>query len=526
MTIKDAMIRTKKKNVVLVVLDTHRYDRLGSYGYDKPTSPNLDSFASECLFFEKAIAPGQWTIPSHASLFSGEVPAIHRTVQADDVLPKEFQTLASRLSNEGIQTTGFCNNPLVGVLQNGFRRGFDHFYNYCGVVPSTPQKSKDDIWKPFRKLWSNYTQILRRLSYPIQNAFASPNEFFLAALRPLFVPMWTRAGNFKGMTERSIKETSSFIESIEKQKMGGQFVFLNLMETHLPYSPPEKFVKKFVPYLYETPESQLFMHDFNRKAMQWLIPLIEPFNEVESSTLSDMYDAEVAYQDHMLGRLITALDSEYHRENTMVIFLADHGEMLGEHGYMGHGFGVHEELIHVPLFLRLPGRKQEKIKTRVSITQVFYTVMDYFGFDSLMMPYANEVDVRCQSLLRCKGRVNYPEVNLVSEAYVPENAIRIINKNAPALIEQYNTEHAFRAIYHGDEKMIAIEGLSKVLFNLAGDPFEEKPYQDPQRMEELEKILDAYLELAETRRTGFKKQKISLRDEIIQKQLRDLGYLE
>ncbi|MFN2303471.1 MAG: sulfatase-like hydrolase/transferase, partial [Anaerolineales bacterium] len=224
----------KDKNVVFVVLDTHRYDRLGSYGYSRQTTPNLDQFANESLFFERAIAPGQWTIPSHASFFTGESPAVHGTVQADDILPKAFQTLAERLSQNGVNTTGFCNNPLVGVVQNGFKRGFNKFYNYCGVVPSTPQKEKADMWQPLRHIWSKYTQILRKLSYPIQNLFASPNEFFLAALRPFFVPLWTRAGNFKGMTDRSIRETTSFVKQIELEKRGGQFVFLNLMETHLP----------------------------------------------------------------------------------------------------------------------------------------------------------------------------------------------------------------------------------------------------------------------------------------------------
>ena len=208
------MGKQRNKNVIMVVLDTHRFDRMGSYGYDRPTTPNLDSLAAESLFFERAIAPGQWTIPSHASLFSGEPPAVHRTVQPDDALPKEFETLADRLSKAGIKTTGYCNNPLVGIVQNGFKRGFDQFYNYCGVVPSTPQIEKDDLWKPLRQLWAKYTQILRRLSYPIQNTFASPNEFFLAALRPLFVPLWTRAANFKGMTERSIRDTTLHLQKI------------------------------------------------------------------------------------------------------------------------------------------------------------------------------------------------------------------------------------------------------------------------------------------------------------------------
>jgi arylsulfatase A-like enzyme len=515
------------KNVLLVVLDTHRFDRMSAYGYSRPTTPNLDSFASESLFFEKAIAPGQWTIPSHASLFSGEVPAVHGTVQADDALPREFQTLASRLSAQGVRTTGFCNNPLVGILQNGFKRGFENFYNYCGVVPSTPQKEIDDFWKPFRKLWSKYTKFLRQLSYPIQNTFASPNEFFLGALRPLFVPMWTKAGNFKGMTARSIKEITSFIKEIGDKHKGGEFVFLNLMETHLPYSPPDEFVRKFVPYFYETPEAQQFMREFNRKAMQWLIPLAEPFTDIEAQTLSDMYDAEVAYQDHLLAQLLDALDSDYHRENTMVVFLADHGEMLGEHGYMGHGFGVHEELIRVPLFMRVPGiEKPTRVNNRVSITQVFYSVMDYFGSQSLSMPYAAEVDVRSQSLLRLANRADAAPGYLVSEAYAPENAIQIMRRNHPELIDKFNAGLTRRAVYRGDEKMIVVDELSKVLYDLAGDPWEGKPYQNEKRIQALSKLLDAYLELAMSRNVDSSSRKISLKNDLVQQRLRDLGYIE
>jgi len=520
------VMKNKNKNVVLVVLDTHRFDRLGAYGYSKPTTPNLDSFAADSLFFERAIAPGQWTIPSHASLFSGEVPAVHGTVQADDALPREYQTLASRLSKNGIRTTGFCNNPLVGILQNGFKRGFENFYNYCGVVPSTPQKQIDDFWKPFRKIWGKYTQLLRKLSYPIQNTFASPNEFFLAALRPLFVPMWTRAGNFKGMTVRSINETAAHVKNIEGDDQKGNFVFLNLMETHLPYAPPDAFVKEFVPYFYETPEAQHFMRDFNRKAMQWLIPLEKPFTDIEAATLSDMYDAEVAYQDHLLAQLLDTLNTDYHRENTMAVFLADHGEMLGEHGYMGHGFGVHEELVRVPLFMRIPGLDSgKKVSQRVSITQVFYTVMEYFGFETLSMPYSDEVDIRCQSLFRALEREDYAPAHVVAEAYGPENALKIMRKNFPGMIEKYRADHDHRAVYQGDEKMIAIDGFSKILFDLAGDPQEGRPYQDDARIEALSKALDSYMDLAKSR-GGSSSRKISLADDLVQQRLRDLGYLE
>ena len=521
------MSRKYKKNVIMVVLDTHRFDRIGAYGYQRPTTPNLDSIASESLFFERAVAPGQWTIPSHASIFSGEGPAVHMTLQADDVLPKEFQTLASRLSSTGIYTTGFCNNPLVGILQNGFKRGFEQFYNYSGVVPSTPQKEIDDIWNPLRSLWIRYTQLLRRLSYPIQNAFASPNEFFLAALRPLFVPLWTRAANFKGMNERSIKDTARFLVKVEEKRTEENFVFLNLMETHLPYTPPERFINQFVPYFHETPEAHQFMRDFNRNALQWLIPLLEPFDEIESSTLSDMYDAEVAYQDHLLAELISVLNSDYHREHSMVIFLADHGEMLGEHGYMGHGFGVHEPLIRVPLFIRYPELSRfKRVEDWVSITQLFYTVLDYFGFDTLDMPYAEEVDIHCQSLLRLASKEESNSSYVISEAYTPENALTIMRKHAPALIDHFHTDQTLRAVYQGSEKMITIEGMSQVLFDLARDPDEIRPYHDEEHIAELDKILDGYLDLSSNHRGASSRQKITLMDDLMQQRLRDLGYLE
>jgi len=521
------MSQNNSKNVIMVVLDTHRFDRISAYGYHRPTTPNLDSIAAESLFFERAVAPGQWTIPSHASMFSGESPTAHMTLQADDILPKEFQTLASRLSASGIKTTGFCNNPLVGILQNGFKRGFDQFYNYSGVVPSTPQKEVNDIWSPLRKLWTKYTQLLRRLSYPIQNTFASPNEFFLGALRPLFVPLWTRAANFKGMTERSIRDTARFLTEIEEKKSESNFVFLNLMETHLPYAPPERFVKEFVPYLNETPESQHFMRKFNKNALQWLIPLAEPFSEVEATTLSDMYDAEVAYQDHLLAELISVLNSNFHKENSLVVFLSDHGEMLGEHGYMGHGFGVHEELIHVPLFIRLPELGTSKhVKDWVSLTQLFYTVLDYFGFDSLNMPYAEEVDIHCQSLLRLMSEDDPSPSHVVSEAYCPENSLRIMRNHSPGLIDQYQADRTLRAVYQGDEKMINVEGYSQELFNLIEDPTEINPYYDESRLADFTRILDAYLDLASIHRGGSYTQKIKIIDDLMQQRLRDLGYIE
>ena len=117
-------------NFIFLILDTHRRDRLGMYGFPGSVSPNLDDFARRSIIFANAVSPAQWTIPSHASMFSGEYPATHQTTQSSQSLDPFFMTIAEYLSEAGYRNTAFCNNPLVGVLDNGLKRGFDRFYNY------------------------------------------------------------------------------------------------------------------------------------------------------------------------------------------------------------------------------------------------------------------------------------------------------------------------------------------------------------------------------------------------------------
>jgi arylsulfatase A-like enzyme len=137
-------------------------------------------------------------------------------------------------------------------------------------------------------------------------------------------------------------------------------------------------VKRFVPYLKEEPQAESFMRVYNSKALHWLLPMNEPFSKIESQTLSDFYDAEVAYQDRLLSQLFDELETTYHRENTLVILVSDHGEMLGEQQFMGHSFRVFQELIQVPLVIRFPRSYQEKrIQNVVSTSQLFHTILDY-----------------------------------------------------------------------------------------------------------------------------------------------------
>ena len=132
------MVMNSKPDVLLVVLDTLRADRLSCYGYPRNTSSFLDEFAAESVLYERAISPAQWTIPSHASIFTGEYPTTHMTTQIYDKHSDRQPTLAEVLGGAGYHTVGFCNNPLLGVVENGLDRGFEEMYNYGGAIPIRP----------------------------------------------------------------------------------------------------------------------------------------------------------------------------------------------------------------------------------------------------------------------------------------------------------------------------------------------------------------------------------------------------
>ena len=132
---------TRKPNIILLVLDTHRADRMSIYRYPKSTTPNLDALGEQSTVFEWGIAPAPWTIPSHASMFTGTYSTVHQATEYFHVLPDSIPTLAELLANAGYETVGFCNNPLISLLETGLRRGFNQFYNYSAIFRDRPQVS-------------------------------------------------------------------------------------------------------------------------------------------------------------------------------------------------------------------------------------------------------------------------------------------------------------------------------------------------------------------------------------------------
>jgi arylsulfatase A-like enzyme len=294
------------------------------------------------------------------------------------------------------------------------------------------------------------------------------------------------------------------------------------MGTHLPYAPPKKFIHNFAPIVLEEPEAQDFIQVYNTQALHWLLPLEKPYPDLENQTLNDMYDAEVAYQDHLLHQLLTTLEQPLHRENTLVIIVGDHGEMLGEHQIMGHGIGVHQELVHVPMIVRFPGQEiGHRVKKAVSTTHIFHTVLDIAGIE---LDQISEEAVSQNSLYNPNV---LPEM-VFSEAYTPDTLLTIMKKYAPSLMDAFHCTAPRWAVYNNPYKFVRTDNVQDTIFNYIEDPHEAHHLADQSDcIKKMQNHLKEFLIEAKIKgQTSIHSSATNLEDEQVLQRLRNLGYIE
>jgi arylsulfatase A-like enzyme len=536
----------KRPDIIFLVLDTQRADRLGCYGYragqaarefsngTTTLTPNLDRFAAQATIFEQAIAPAQWTVPSHASMFTGLYPTAHQVTQSNQSLGPDRPHLAELLRDAGYRTVGFCNNPLVGILNNGFKRGFQTFYNYGGAIPSLPRSSMAWVPWPWNRLVESYTQFLRRISYPIQNFFGRSDLAFALSLNAWLTPLWSRLANFKGQNERSIGDVVRFLQERETGRdKRPLFLFINLMETHLPFWPPGDFVDKVAPYMRHSKEARATMSRWNREAYRWQAPLAEPLTELESRVLNDMYDAEVAYQDHYLGRLFDALNGRARSGNTLTLLVADHGDSLGEHNCMGHAFVAYQELLHVPLIMSWPNRlaKGKRVTGPVSTRRVYHTLLEAVG-NSLPQEIGglNPAEIYGLSLMESVNGHDPEQNSAYSEVYPPLNFVKVIERRQPHLVQPFRCTALRRSLVTDNLKVIQVDGRPDELFDLSQDRLELDNVlaERPAALNRLNRQLECITNQVERQRDNLAAG-VALdfdSDEQLKQRLRALGYIE
>jgi arylsulfatase A-like enzyme len=275
-------------NVLVIVLDTLRFDHVGAYGYPRETTPAIDRLAEEGALFETALVSSPWSAPSHASILTGLAPLEHGVMDWGNALRSSAATLAERLAAQGFRTGFFSAHKPLGTSVEGITRGFQSVFQ---------RGRKDDA------------RVLR------------------AALD------WTRAGP------------------------APWYAHVILMGVHAPYDryPPEYDARYFL----DLPPGGERVADAAQKSDCGVRGIPPTFQVGELRRVGDYvnrYDRALRHADDQLADLFAQLAADGALDDTLVVVTSDHGESLGERDFFGHGCHFYEELVRVPLVLRLPGR--------------------------------------------------------------------------------------------------------------------------------------------------------------------------
>ncbi len=307
--------------IVLVTLDTTRRDAIGPY-VDRPElTPTLSDFANRATLFENAYSTAPWTLPSHASIFTGFYPSKHGAGVSEVRVAHDARTMARELRRKGYLTAGFSAGELSSS-RFGVAQGFHYF------------RDPDRFETPGGKI-------------------AEYVEDFLS-----------------GYGERPF------------------FLWINYFDPHALYQAPEEYEEQFgVPELRDVlAESQLpAWSDLLDNKMSGWRGLVEGEGEAAPEAvefLEAAYRAEIAYTDHLLDRLFKSLKRRGIFEDALIIITADHGELLGEGGYFGHGARLDPELVEIPLIIKWPGQRDPQREDRLtSQVDLYPTVLRAAGIE-------------------------------------------------------------------------------------------------------------------------------------------------
>lgn len=310
-------------NVVLVSIDSLRADHLGGYGYPVPTSPSFDRIQREGAVFENVHSSTSWTLPAHCALLTALPDSVHGCIDDSRWLAPSRQTLAEKLTEEGYQTAGFYSAPYLHPafgLGQGYKQYVDcTSYSSTSIAVIKGQENADVI-----------------------------------------------ALSHEDITNETVgREVTQWLRERARPPF---HLFIHVWDVHADYIPPPPFSGLFDPD-YSGPVNA---HDVNQseRPASW--------SDRDVAHLVSLYDGEILWTDHLLGRLDREIERLGFLEHTILTVISDHGEAFYERGFQGHRHTLHVEETQIPLFIRYPdllpaGTRQPDL---ASIIDVAPTILD------------------------------------------------------------------------------------------------------------------------------------------------------
>lgn len=322
-------------NILLLVLDTVRAASLSLYGHARPTSPELERLGREGVVFDQALAPAPWTLPSHASMFTGRWPHELSTGWFRPLDGRD-STLAEALAARGYRTGGFVANLIYTDYEKGLARGFQRYEDFplglATLLRSCTLTRRLSDTRAFRVLLGT-DQVLGR------KHAAEVNAEFLA---------WQATAGPRPF-----------------------FAFLNYFDAHDPYLPPPAWFRRIAGH--DRPDD---LSPFRRLGITGRHAGMRP---ADVALERDAYEASIAWLDDEIRQVLDSLDARGVLANTIVVVTSDHGEEFGEHGVYLHGHTLFRQAVHVPLLVWAPGRAPagRRVERPVSLRDLPATLLEF-----------------------------------------------------------------------------------------------------------------------------------------------------
>jgi arylsulfatase A-like enzyme len=409
-----------RPNILVIVIDSLRTDRVGFYDTHGDLTPFLDSLAEHGNVFWNAYAQSSWSSPSMASLWTSRYPSQHGVNAFTSVLPDTGPTLVTILKQHGYVTGGFSANFLLSK-HAGFAQGFDHYRTFA-TAP-----------KP-RNMYFNARA-------------AAVNREALA---------WLDTLRGQGPTP----------QGPTPQGAAPVFLYLHYMEPHFPYWPPKDFFDRVLAQRPNALAERQILYDMifaNRN--RW-----HQTDEATVAVLRDLYDATVLNIDAKLSDLFSQLKSRGFLDHSIVVITSDHGEAFLEHGSTSHGNTLYNEVIHVPLLLLVSGQStRTDIRRPVSLVDLGPTLLDLVGISA---PSSFEGGSLASAMGRARPPGFFEKLVGKRQRDVPPAYSELLQ-----VPDQKPTIAAapLRSVVVGTHKLIVHPDGTTEAYDLAADPGETNP---------------------------------------------------
>jgi len=385
---------------MIISIDTLRADHMGIYGYSKNTTPNIDKWAKEAFVFNDAYTVIPQTYPSFATLMTGKHPFSTQIYRNGGFpISENSTTLAKILKENGYSTAAFITNDYLTAKNTNLNSGFEH-----------------NVYNP---AWNT-----RNIQY---------NNLLTDA--------------FDWLTKNVNKK---------------MFVWIHMVDPHAPYEPPDEFLCKtneqMCPEIKKSSLAELDKKRLSMKSCQ-----NEAISQYDNDLFQTLYDGEVIQTDIRVGSILKKLQELNLEKNTIVVFLADHGESFDHNYYFAHSIALYNSYVKIPLIIKHP-LVQKDIKSQnqlIQITDIFPTVLKL-----LKVPDNN---------LRTDG-ISFHQLFANSTPIIPSNGRKNVVMENSVLSKFAISDGRYKYIYSypytKEEIKCLYRGQTEELYDLKTDPQE------------------------------------------------------